>query len=399
MADAKNAKTWSSTSLGTRLGLAGAAAMLGMGVLDSIVDRLVPEPWADRLLMVLYVAGAGATFFLMRWVTSRRAGRLRQIASAAADFARTGELKALDFQGGADLVELESSVSSLARKLRELLGALSTSARLMSDAGVDLTQAAKVQHDTVARQAVSVEQLRVTTEEIRRSSELALSRVQEVLVRADRSESLGRLGDEAIGKSLAGLAEFRAHVEEIGRRINALEDLTSQVGEVTRAVEVVAERSNVLALNAAIEAATAGDRGRGFQVVAQEIRALADESLQSTARVRLLLDGIRDAAITAAGISRAGSSKIQHGLEQMRASADTMAELTAIGRDTLAAAKDIANAVAQQNSGINQVVSATRDLAGATEQTVASAEQAHQSAVVITTLSEGVAEVIKQYKL
>jgi len=373
--------------------------VLGVGVLCAVVATFTDQPGVARWLAGVHLAAAMGTFLLMRQVASGASARLRAIAAAAAEFARTGELKTLDLQGGADLQELEGSVAALARKLRELLGALSTSARLMSDAGVDLTQAAKQQHDTVARQASSVEQLRVTTEEIRRSSELALSRVQEVLVRADRSESLGRLGDEAISKSLSGLAEFRAHVEEIGRRINALEDLTSQVGEVTRAVEVVAERSNVLALNAAIEAATAGERGRGFQVVAREIRALADESLQSTARVRLLLDGIREAAITAAGISRAGSSKIQHGLEQMRASADTMAELTAIGRDTLAAAKDIATAVAQQNSGIQQVVGATRDLSATTDQTVASAEAAHQSAIVITTLSEGVAEVIKQYKL
>ena len=373
--------------------------MLGLGVVSAVLASFAGAPGVARWLAAVHLAGALGTFLVLRQLTVAASTRLRSIAHAASEFARTGELRTLDLQGSSDVVELEGAVAALGRKLRELLGALSTSARLMSDAGVDLTQAAKQQHDTVARQASSVEQLRVTTEEIRRSSELALSRVQEVLVRADRSEALGRLGDEAISKSLAGLAEFRAHVDEIGRRINALEDLTSQVGEVTRAVEVVAERSNVLALNAAIEAATAGDRGRGFQVVAQEIRALADESLQSTARVRLLLDGIRDAAIAAASRSREGSSKIQHGLEQMRASADTMAELTAIGRDTLAAAKDIANAVAQQNSGINQVVSATRDLAGATEQTVASAEQAHQSAVVITTLSEGVAEVIKQYKL
>ncbi|HVE84291.1 MAG TPA: methyl-accepting chemotaxis protein [Myxococcales bacterium] len=373
--------------------------MLGLGGVTAALAVAIGAPGLARAVVALHLASAAGVFLLLRRLTTASASRLRAIARAAADFARTGELRSLDLRGGPELEELESSVAALAHKLRELLGALSTSARLMSDAGTDLSQAAKQQHETVARQASSVEQLRVTTEEIRRSSELALSRVQEVLVRADRSESLGRLGDEAISKSLSGLAEFRAHVEEIGRRINALEDLTSQVGEVTRAVEVVAERSNVLALNAAIEAATAGERGRGFQVVAREIRALADESLQSTARVRQLLDGIRDAALTAAGISRAGSSKIQHGLEQMRASADTMAELTAIGRDTLAAAKDIATAVAQQNAGIQQVVSATRDLSTATDQTVASAEAAHQSAVVITTLSEGVGEVIKQYKL
>jgi len=393
------ARTWNAGSLGTRLGLAGAGAVLGLGGVTAALAVAIGAPGLARAVVALHLASAAGVFLLLRRLTTASASRLRAIARAAADFARTGELRSLDLRGGPELEELESSVAALAHKLRELLGALSTSARLMSDAGTDLSQAAKQQHETVARQASSVEQLRVTTEEIRRSSELALSRVQEVLVRADRSESLGRLGDEAISKSLSGLAEFRAHVEEIGRRINALEDLTSQVGEVTRAVEVVAERSNVLALNAAIEAATAGERGRGFQVVAREIRALADESLQSTARVRQLLDGIRDAALTAAGISRAGSSKIQHGLEQMRASADTMAELTAIGRDTLAAAKDIATAVAQQNAGIQQVVSATRDLSTATDQTVASAEAAHQSAVVITTLSEGVGEVIKQYKL
>ena len=93
---------------------------------------------------------------------------------------------------------------------------------------------------------------------------------------------------EAISKSLSGLAEFRAHVEDIGQRIHALEDLTSQVGEVTRAVEVVAERSNVLALNAAIEAATAGERGRGFQVVAREIRALGPVITMGGSKRRIL---------------------------------------------------------------------------------------------------------------
>ncbi|HEY8212201.1 MAG TPA: methyl-accepting chemotaxis protein, partial [Myxococcaceae bacterium] len=366
--------TWNSGSLGTRLGTAGAACVLGLSFLSALLVGTSGYPVLARQLLLLGLIPGLGTFLLIRALTARSSEQLRTIAHAAADFARTGELRSLELRGGPELEELESSVGALARKLRELLGALSTSARLMSDAGGDLSQAAAQQHETVARQASSVEQLRATTEEIRRSSELALSRVQEVLVRADRSESLGRLGDEAISKSLFGLAEFRAHVEEIARHIHVLEELTSQVGEVTRAVEVVAERSNVLALNAAIEAATAGERGRGFQVVAREIRALADESLQSTARVRLLLDGIRDAALAAGSASRAGSNKIQHGLEQMRASSDTMAELTAIGRDTLSAAKDIASAVAQQNAGIHQVVQATRDLSTATDQTVSSAE-------------------------
>ena len=106
-----------------------------------------------------------------------------------------------------------------------------------------------------------------------------------------------KTGDQVLynnngGTSLGGLTDIRAQVDEIARKIAQLSERTQQIGGITQTVKDLADQSNMLALNAAIEAVRSGERGKGFAIVAREIRSLADQSIQATNRVREILEDI-----------------------------------------------------------------------------------------------------------
>jgi methyl-accepting chemotaxis protein len=118
----------------------------------------------------------------------------------------------------------------------------------------------------------------------------------------------------------------------------------------------------MLALNAAIEAVRSGEHGKGFGVVAREIRNLADQSINATERVRDILGDLGNAILSTARMTEQGHVRVTEGLEQVRLTGDHFKELATIIHDNAAAVRQIAGAVSQQNAGIAQIFSAVTDL-------------------------------------
>src|ERR671937_3125611 len=111
------------------------------------------------------------------------------------------------------------------------------------------------------------------------------------------------------------MAAIREKVEAIASDVQALSDQTAQIGEITNAVNDLADQSNLLALNATIEAARAGEQGKGFAVVADEVRNLAEQSKQSTAQVQELLDEVHAATRAAVNTAQEGTEVVEHGTQ------------------------------------------------------------------------------------
>ena len=144
----------------------------------------------------------------------------------------------------------------------------------------------------------------------------------------------------------------------MARRIFALDERTREVSGIVDSVKDLADQSNMLALNAAIEAVRSGEHGKGFSVVAREIRALADQSIQATSRVRELLDDIGSSVSAAVRITERGAERMESGLAQVRTSGQNLKELANIVQDNASAVRQIAAAVNQQNVGISQITQA-----------------------------------------
>jgi methyl-accepting chemotaxis protein len=216
---------------------------------------------------------------------------------------------------------------------------------------------------------------------------------------AEKADTVSSQGETAIERSLGGLTDIRAQVDEIAQKINQLSDRTQQIGSITATVKDLADQSNMLALNAAIEAVRSGEHGKGFAVVAREIRSLADQSIQATSRVREILDDIGSAIRSAVSITERGSQKIDGGLMQVKSSGENMRELSGIVRDNSAAVRQIAAAVSQQNAGITQIFGAVTDQTRMMDETMRRLEQTTQAAETLQSLSQRVHDVLKGFKV
>jgi methyl-accepting chemotaxis protein len=271
--------------------------------------------------------------------------------------------------------------------------------RVLQDTVAELQEANRQQERNVARQASALQETQVTAQEIKQTSLVAAERADAVLSVASRAEEVGHSGEAAITSSLGGFEELRNQVAQMAHRIAQLNERTQQIGGITQTVKDLADQSNMLALNAAIEAVRSGEHGKGFSVVAREIRSLADQSIHATERVRDILGDISQAILSTAKMTERGYTRMEEGLGQVRASGDNLKELTTIVQDNSAAVRQIASAVSQQNAGIAQIFSAVTDLSGMMNETVTSLNATTKATHALQEVAEQMELVARSYQI
>jgi methyl-accepting chemotaxis protein len=204
--------------------------------------------------------------------------------------------------------------------------------------------------------------METTVMEIKQTSRTAAEKAASVVRAGDRVEELDRIGGAAVDSTLAGINDVIAEVNDINAKIGELAERARQIGRITETVKDLADQSNMLALNAAIEAVRSGEHGKGFSVVAREIRALADQSIEATNGAREILGEVTRAIRMTIARSDTGMQKMEAGLVQARASGSSLRELTEILRSNHNAARQISAVVTQQDAGVAQMSSAVGDL-------------------------------------
>jgi methyl-accepting chemotaxis protein len=302
-------------------------------------------------------------------------------------------------------VHSEDEVGELARAfgrmldhLRETTSSLQQGTRVLTEAVAELNQAAEVQERNLSRQAAALQETQVTAQEIRQTSQMAADRSQSVLEVAVRAEEVGASGEAKVNASQQGLQDLHAKVGRLAANIVSLGERTLQIGDIAQAVKDLADQSNMLALNAAIEAVRSGEHGKGFSVVAREIRSLADQSIDSTGRVREILDDVRNSIDATVKMTEKGQQQMQEGLEQVRASGQSLRELTSIVRDNAGAARQIVVAVNQQNAGIAQIFTAVTDLSSFMEETMQGLQASTRATHRLREAAEHMAAVARTYR-
>lgn len=265
--------------------------------------------------------------------------------------------------------------------------------RLVSDASELLAAVAQLresgasQNETIEQQATSLQETQVTAEEIRRTSTLAAEKAQALLAQAAIADETQRAGELAVEESLERLSSIGTEVASMATAMGDVDQLAREIGGIVDVVKGLADQSNMLALNAAIEAVRSGEHGKGFAVVAREVRRLADQSLQSTQRIREVLErlaaGVRQS--TAAG--ERGERSVATALERLRGSGEQLRAMSGILGETNASVRQISAAVTQQNAGISQIFTAVQQLSDQMKVTVDRMQEAEAATVVV----EGVA--------
>jgi methyl-accepting chemotaxis protein len=303
-------------------------------------------------------------------------------------------------------VTSEDEVGALARaflgmtgRLREIIATLRASSSDLSGAAVELEQLTRAQTALLERQATGVAQTSTTTRELEQTSAMASSRATSVVEVARRAADLGVQGQDSAEKSVAGLRQIQDSVGRIVSQSTQLLDQAKAVGDIVETVKDLATQSHVLSLNASIEAVRAGEAGRGFGVVATEVRALAEQSGQAAARIGRMVQEILAAIQATLDLTERSRTGMEGSLDAIRASGQSLSQIGAIVRETSEAALQIATAVQQQSTGVGQIAGAMRDLDAGMEETVARILGLEQAAAHLKVTSGRISEIVSGFRV
>jgi methyl-accepting chemotaxis protein len=352
--------------------------------------------WVGVLILLAgALAGAGVAW-IVSGSTSRPVQNLSQAALRIAEGDLTQQI----------LVESQDEVGMLARsfqqmvnRLRELVATLKSASEEMATAAEQLSDHTRAQSAMLERQASGVAETSSTTRELEQSSSVAASRAAAVLEVARRAGEMSEAGQEAAHKSAGELQRIQGSVEGIVSQSSLLLEQARQVGDIVETVRDLATQSHVLSLNASIEAAKAGEAGKSFAVVAQEVRALAEQSGSGASRIGKIVEDILAAVQTTRDMTERGSQGMTGSLDQIRASGDSLREIGGIVRETSDAALHIASAVQQQSTGITQIATAMRDLDRGMEETVGRIRSLESSAQQVAETATRISGVAAEFRL
>jgi methyl-accepting chemotaxis protein len=233
-----------------------------------------------------------------------------------------------------------------------------------------------------------------TVDEVLQTSEQAAQRAQAVADTSQRAAQAGHAGRKAVEDSVVAMGTVREQTGSIAESILTLAEQAQAIGEIIATVNDIAEQTNVLSLNAAIEASRAGEHGKGFSVVAGEVKALADQSKKATAQVRQILGEIQKATNTAVMVTEQGSKSVNEAIKTVSDAGTMIRTLADIIAEAVQAAAQIAASSAQQATGMRQIHQAMQNINQVSVQNLAATNQSEQAAKHLTTVGADLKKLV-----
>jgi methyl-accepting chemotaxis protein len=272
--------------------------------------------------------------------------------------------------------------------LTRMLGRqVGTAVGQVQSSSAELQATANQQATGAKEQATAMNEISTTISELLASSRQIAESAQRVAEIAEQTAGSARTGEGTVEKAHESIAGIRRQVDLVVDHMLELGKKSQQIGAVLEVVSELAEQTNILAINATIEASGAGDAGKRFAVVAEEIRRLADRVAGSTKEIRTLIEDVRSAVNTTVMATETGSKAVDAGSRQFGEVTFAFKQIAALVLTTTEASKEIELSTKQQTSAVEQVNVAITNVAQATRETETGSGQTLQTASQLASLS------------
>jgi CHASE3 domain sensor protein len=279
----------------------------------------------------------------------------------------------------------------LSRDLRREVG---TAVGHIQSSSAQLEAAAAQQAAGGRDQASAMSEITTTISELLITSRQIADSAQRVSKVAEDTADAARTGDSTIEQTRASITAIRTQVDQIVQHMLALGEKSQQIGGVADLVSELAEQTNILAINATIEASGAGEWGRRFAVVAEEIRKLADRTAGSAKEIRTLIEDVRGAVNTTVMATEIGAKAVDAGSRQFDDATNSFRRIAQLVGTTSDATREIELSTKQQTTAVEQVNVAASDTSRVSRETEASAVQTKQTAAHLSALSGDLLELV-----
>lgn len=310
-----------------------------------------------------------------------------------------------DLQVTLPKVETQDEIATLVGNFDKLIGNLNDDRRKVIDAvGVlsksvnQIVKSTSASAEGASETAGTVTETTIAAEEVRQTTMVATENSRFVADLAEETAKVSLEGRRATEDTVGQMTRMREQMATIAESMSGLLEKSQAIVEITSTVDDLAQQSNLLAVNAAVEAARAGELGKGFSVVAQEVKALAALSKEATAEVRRILDDIQRATAAAAVSIEQGSGMVEAAVKQSSEAGNAIEALTKSVSEAASAASQIAAANQEQLIGIDQVVTAMQGIQEAMKQHASASKEIDQAAQNLNVIRDALQILVNRYQ-
>ena len=278
---------------------------------------------------------------------------------------------------------------------RSLTSQIGAAVQHMQSSSSELQVASNQQSMGSREQSTAMKEITTTMNELLVTSKQIAESSQRVAHIAEETAKGARSGEQTVAKANDSIGGIKRQVDLIVTHMLDLGKKSQQIGGILEIINELAEQTNILAINATIEAAGAGENGKRFAVVADEIRKLADRVGGSTKEIRGLIDDIRAAVNTTVMTTEGGTKAVEAGAHQFSEVAIAFRQIVSLVSTTTEATREIELSTKQQSTAVSQINIAVSNVAQAARETEVSSSQTLQTATELTNLSRDLMRLIQ----
>jgi methyl-accepting chemotaxis protein len=396
---------------GSMVGLLLIAALwvVGLGLLF-YSEAATDGPAWPMVLFLLVGLVAGGLFWWQVHLKGKNLSRELTVAQRTCRELEVDLVSVLEEMRAGDLVSVTRHAKDLPTSIRTAFvnaaDAITALAQQIQNSSIEVASASNSVNQIASElasgsseQAASVVEITAAMEELARTAGQIAENASTQAKLTAQAEASGNVGSEAVDQAVTGVEEVKKRIAGIANRADTLGTRSKEIYRVLDLITDIAQETHILSLNAAIEAAAAGDHGRRFSVVAEEVRRLAQRSQESVDSVRNLLDEFTGSIRATVVATEEGSKEAAQVLERARAAAAAIDELRSSSSDTARVAREISLATQQQNAASDQVVLTLKEVSQVVQRMADSLKQFSSTADQLNHLGLAIQLVGQSYNL